>query len=741
METEYIEAPGVEISADDLVIEKAREAVRLINKLPFYALIGVNRLSSGAEVVAFQTEIEVGQRTVHDILPVERIAIIFPCADDVFPEVLALRTNFPKVPHLNLRLQEKPRSLCLYQEKYSEVKLRWTTVEFLERIRQWLSLTAKGELHVADQPLEPFVISSYNLVIPHNLLQKVATERNLLLVRGVQCDDERITLIAQRLEETQLLGGEVPYVAILVNTSPVVHGVINNQPQRLSELHKLLSLAGTDLLAVFRKTLPELRNDGKWKLLKANLVLIVSIPKLRDQGTEPENSELWAFLMPHPVEEIGIDIGIWTKFNNTLASLEIAPDMTKNGSNTSIRLVNPIKTLSIEAASISSGISDQIKKKYLLAGVGALGSQLFMHLMRMGVGTWVVVDDDCLLPHNVARHALDGRFVGWAKAEALSAIGNSCLDEKDYIRFITADIISPGKSKEALDTAYKESDVIIDATTSVPAARHLACDVDSVARRISVFINPVGSDSVILVEDAARKFPLDFLEMQYYRFLLETPEFHDHLQRHDGPVRYGRSCRDISFVLSQEMVGLHSAICARGIRHSLVSGDANISLWHCDDECLVSKYSVKPHEVFTCSFDNWTLLYDSFLLDKIGKARKEKLPKETGGVLLGTFDLQRKIVYAVDTILSPPDSEEWPTVYIRGCTGLKAEVDKVRKITTGMLDYVGEWHSHPGYSTSPSRDDLLAFGWLAEIMDICGEPALMLIAGEGNYSWYVGRMS
>lgn len=737
---EYFQAPGVEISADDLVVEKAREAARLVNKLPFYALIGANRLSSGDEVVVFQTEVEVGQRTVHHILPIERIAVIFPCADDVFPEVLALRNDFPKVPHLHLRPTEKPRSLCLYQEKYAEVKLRWTTVAFLERIRQWLSLTAKGELHAADQPLEPLFVSSYNIVLPHDLLQKTAEERNLLLVRRVQCDDKRFTLIAQRLEETQPLRGEVPYAAIVVNTSPVVHGVINNQPQTLSELHKLLSSADTDLLAIFRKTLPELKNDAKWKLLKANLVLIVSIPKRRAQGIEPENGELWAFLIPHPVEEIGMDIGIWTRFNNTLASIEIAPDMTKNGSNTTIILVNPIKTLSAEAASISSGIPYQVKKKYLLAGGGALGSQLFMNLIRMGVGTWVVVDEDCLLPHNVARHALDGGFVGCAKAEALSEIGNRCLDEKDYIEFIIADIMNPGKNKEALDAAYKESDIIVDATTSIPVARHLACDVDSAARRISVFMNPVGNDSVMLVEDAARQFPLDSLEMQYYRFLLDSPEFHDHLQRHEGPIRYGRSCRDVSFVLPQEMVGLHSAICARGLRQSLASNDAKILLWRSDNECSVVKHSVKPHEVFRRSFDNWTLFYDSFLIEKIGKARKEKLPKETGGVLLGTFDLQRKIVYAFDTILSPPDSEEWPTVYIRGCTGLKAEVDKVKKITVGMLDYVGEWHSHPGYSTRPSRDDLLAFGWLAEIMDICGEPALMLIAGEGNCSWYVGKM-
>jgi len=414
--------------------------------------------------------------------------------------------------------------------------------------------------------------------------------------------------------------------------------------------------------------------------------------------------------------------------------------MTKNGSNIKVILVNPQKTLSRELASLISGLPNQIKKRFLIVGVGALGSQLLMHLIRGGVGVWVVVDNDCLLPHNVSRHALDGNFVGCSKADALSLVGNNCLDEDDFIRSITADILTPGDKKEALDTAYKDAEIIIDATTSISAARYIACDVDSSARRISVFMNPIGNDSVILVEDSARKYPLDYLEMQYYRFLYNTPSVHDHLKRIETSIRYGRSCRDISFVLSQELVGLHSSICARGIRKALEANDAAITIWRVEDNSSVSKYSVTPSDVFIRSFGKWTLLFDSFLINKIQEARRTKLPNETGGVLLGTIDLQRKRVYAVDTILSPPDSKEWPTVYIRGCTGLRAEVEKVKDITMGMLDYVGEWHSHPGHSTNPSRDDLLAFEWLAEIMDVCEQPALMLIAGEGNNSFYLGKM-
>ena len=45
-------------------------------------------------------------------------------------------------------------------------------------------------------------------------------------------------------------------------------------------------------------------------------------------------------------------------------------------------------------------------------GAGALGSQVIITLARSGFGNWTIVDEDDLLPHNLARHALNGFYVG-----------------------------------------------------------------------------------------------------------------------------------------------------------------------------------------------------------------------------------------------------------------------------------------------------------------------------------------
>jgi hypothetical protein len=106
------------------------------------------------------------------------------------------------------------------------------------------------------------------------------------------------------------------------------------------------------------------------------------------------------------------------------------------------------------------------------------------------------------------------------------------------------------------------------------------------------------------------------------------------------------------------------------------------------------------------------------------------------------LDLEHKIAYIVDTIPSPPDSEEWPTLYIRGCRGLSAKVKEIGKKTDGALQYVGEWHSHPaGSTTSPSTDDKKVFEWLTTEMSRDGLPALMMIVGDdGRFSLFIGTM-
>jgi proteasome lid subunit RPN8/RPN11 len=191
-------------------------------------------------------------------------------------------------------------------------------------------------------------------------------------------------------------------------------------------------------------------------------------------------------------------------------------------------------------------------------------------------------------------------------------------------------------------------------------------------------------------------------------------------------------------------VALHGAIGAQAVRLVRRQKEAFAKIWRADIEtCAVTTVDIPLFPARRAAIAGWNIVIDAWILQRLAELRSGGLPNETGGVLLGTYDLPRKTVYVVDTIPSPPDSEEWPTLYIRGCQGLLEKITETTAQTAGQLEYVGEWHSHPdGFSCCPSADDFKVFSWMTDHMSVVGLPALMAIAGEGSASlWFLGQMA
>lgn len=225
--------------------------------------------------------------------------------------------------------------------------------------------------------------------------------------------------------------------------------------------------------------------------------------------------------------------------------------------------------------------------------------------------------------------------------------------------------------------------------------------------------------------------------------MLHHEKLRDSLRLPPTRIRYGQSCRDVSVELPQALAALHGGIATLALQQALSSNSAQIRIWRADTDSLgVTAVEIPPATVKQVRVGDWTIVTDTWLLERLATLRMAKLPCETGGVLLGTFDLVRRIVYIVDTIPSPPDSQEWPVLYIRGCVGLSEKVRKVEESTMGQIHYVGEWHSHPeGHSCLPSSEDATVFAWLVERMDEDGLQAVMLIAGDnGLVVPFLGRM-
>lgn len=740
MDETYLPVPGNMADPALLTIPRARELAGVLAAgLPFVTLLECRR-DGDDDVIVVELEIEVGQKVATDIRRFEWIAIRFSKDEDVLPDTLALRADFPLVPHLNLRREEFPRCLCLYEGHPAELLLGWTPRKHIERIREWLARTAKQVLHSDDQPLEPLLIGPlWNLVIPSDLFTGDITQ-SALSVSALEGADGRPVLIAEHEKKDEPLAareGKLRCVAIALLGEPQPHGIIRSQPQNLFELHEFLAAAKINLLSRLRDQLKLWRDDIQ--AVASRLIVIVGLPKTRREEAEAETMDFWAFVTGAEVREVGRELGLWTIEGKHLP-VNIVTDDTKRGETVEIALLNPQTAFSRSRAATLNGFPEAVTAKVMGVGMGALGSQVFMNLLRGGFGEWTIVDNDHLLPHNLARHQLSGWALGHPKVLTLAYSANGTIEGKEVATPIIADVLKSA-TLEPLTKALGEADLIFDFSASVPVARHLARGVESGARRVSLFLNPAGSDLVLLAEDEKRAVRLDCLEMQYYRLLATEESLQGHLAAAPH-FRYGASCRDVSSTIPQHLVALHAAVGSKAMRDAAAADGPRISVWRSDPEDMtVKRLTFDPLPMIEIRNEGWTLCTDEGVISKVMRLRAEKLPKETGGILIGTFDMKRKIVYVADAEASPRNSREEPTLYIRGSEGMTARLAQIETATAGNLEYVGEWHSHPaGHDCRPSDFDLRLFGWLVDLMSIDGRPALMLIAGDPGTAWFLGRM-
>jgi integrative and conjugative element protein (TIGR02256 family) len=741
----YFSAPGEIVGTEALVLSRSSELAEfLATGTHRNARLVETRLSSGAdraETIVMEVDVEVGQVPVRDVRPTERVAVTFSESDRSWPEVLALRLDFPRdVPHLFPRSEDQACSLCLYEDSFQELKLRWTAVKLVERIRFWLRETSRSTLHGSDQPLEPLLVGGCgSLVLPTDLFSASPSVPERLSVLCFSHGLERNVNVYVATRSQGPSGAKVgDFAATIFVAEPRSQSALRFAPGNLLELDQVSCGAGLDLIAGLRTRLLDWQRDPH--LLQSRLILVVAFPKTRSVGSSVEASDIWAFATNESLGRIGEVLSLWQTTGGIVGGLVGVQLDKKKAAEIALSPLNPCFALSRTLAAAANGVVPDTKRITAI-GVGALGSQIVGILIRAGFGQWNFLDEDTFLPHNVARHELPHSVVGWPKATAMAQWANTILAEPTADAGIVANVLDPGRETDAVRNALGSSDVIADFSASQAVARHLARDCERRGRCVSAFMNPNGTDVVVLAEDSLGEVRIDVVEMQYYRMLLENPELEEHFRVPEGRVRTARSCRDVSTILPGDVVALHAAVASRGFRVAVGEDEASIRIWASDTEFNTRMFHKTPARVVERSIGNFRLVTDEYVLTAVQRQRQAKLPRETGGVLLGAWDLSRKIVYIVATIASPEDSEEYATGYIRGCRGLEPAVSRAETRTGGQLQYLGEWHSHPdGYSADPSDDDRELFAWLRGYRNQDGFPPVMLIVAERETQWFVGSI-
>lgn len=693
---------------------------------------------SKLELLVVDLDVSLGQRKlINAVLETERIGVVYK--DGTVPSVFPVRAGFPlELPHLNIAFGDVPPSFCLFDLPAEEVLRILSPVMLVERTRWWLRETAHGRLHGDDQPLDPlFGGVSRTVILP----KRSAELQNKSLIGFRRSNSDSFPILVEAPNTSQRFGlspGDPRFSCIVVETAPVLHGRLRSMPASLGELLSAYAERGIDLVPSLRSHFRQwLGNNADLELFESRCLLIIATPIERTPGLVDAVAAK-GFFTECVAKTVAEAIGAVWQAGGELAQplTEAAPDIVA------------LDAIALEPAHIqmpferrlaqeASGYSVQEPPiKILQIGAGALGSQICLTAARGGIGQWVIVDPDHLLPHNLARHALSISEVGMLKAEAIaseivSLLGSdAAVGRGEEIQTICAD-----------DNFASEFDLIIDASASVPVARWLARHNKFTAPVVSAFVSPTGDDLVLLREGDCREPKLDHLEMDYYWHLVCERELAHHLKVGDTIMPSG-GCRRPSLKISQSRI---SAAAAEAVE-SIFAGNAKQVPSSIE---VYQKTSVgtkrfawlgSPYEEI--ELDGWQIAISKNVLDGIRNARLAAGQLETGGILVGAWDRSLRKGWIVAHQDPPPDSEHSHTGFVRGSVGVYRSLAAIEQATAANLGYVGEWHTHPpGHTSLASSDDALLMRWIGNEVQYNDVPALMMIGGEneiGVYSRVVG---
>jgi hypothetical protein len=690
------------------------------------------------ELVILDLQTGAPQRPFYPVRHHERVGVLFTQAE-ARPLVTMLREDFPDTEHQMLVPEGWPATICTDDRLWAEARLTWTPAELIERILSWFRRAGRGELQDARQPLDPIFIGSHlSFYIARSVLDG-GSEQNLV-ARHDPADRTilRVSVATRGIptgswEPLSIVGYKVPAAAMKR---------LRYAPGNLASVATMLGERGIDLFDDLTALLGVWLAEGPsaaWRI-NGRFVVIVEMPIVSPRGEQRDGLDHRAFITAQSAGDIAVALGLAARASGDLSKVGYVKLIRASGPDQAalVAIQTQVAEVHLEFesdfAARLAGRNEPDLRKAVLVGAGAIGSHVADYLAREGRFLWTIVDDDHLLPHNLARHTALNTQVAQLKANIVADRINATLMGPPHAAAIAANLFAAEPDGAAIGNALREADLIIDASASIVAARHLS-DLAVAGRRASVFFNPIGTAAALLAEPAGRTLTLRDLEAQYYGLLLRKPGLSEHLGREAEMIAYTGACRAITNRIPQSRAAILSGLAALGLS-AVVDGAAGaISVWTLAADGSVATETVAPEPVIRFRSEAWEIAMDTGLLSRIQQMREARVQAETGGVLFGLVDIPAKRIHLVDASPAPPDSIERRDEFIRGMSGVDDLIESVRRRTAGQVRYVGEWHSHPPRASArPSAIDGQQIDWLATLMGLDSMPALMLIAAEHETS-------
>lgn len=429
------------------------------------------------------------------------------------PRAFSDRLDFPKrkLAHLYVSKEGKPAPFCLTRgnidEWFAEKEIR----DYIFQIKSWLCDAASGELASDNNQYEPLRLEGYygSYVYKYKELadyvntQHTKKKYAIGLFYEVQAFDKNAPI------SLKLLG--------IIDSSGDVSSILKKYQEYKDEnnIKKIMLglICWDEKLSVNGEYLVDLPSNYQELINFCNTLDIDINPTIRSfLVIKPEKNYLPLIVaIKRSNSIIGYNSDI--EFVNFIVfvSKEEAEKKVPNA-NSLVIFQEHIEPLSLEKAKEVSGTKNDLGK-LVVAGCGALGSKIIMHLIRAGHANMILFDDDDFSAHNLARHSLFPQQVGKNKAIAIKDVAGEFYkfdDLKDVIPI-------PIKAESLVEMFLNDANWFLDFTASKSFFNHQIKNIKETSANIckgTMLDN--GNLGVLFIEGKNRSPRLDDLLVLTY---------------------------------------------------------------------------------------------------------------------------------------------------------------------------------------------------------------------------------
>lgn len=627
------------------------------------------------------------------------------CDINVYPD----RINFPfnNYPHINFAVGKLPPSLCLTKESFVNWYAEHSFGELIILIHQWFEDALNGNLIKTKNGdfYEPFRTDNLDIVmlkipVEDSFIERIEKSDSICYT----IDSHGNNLYSRECFSDKSLNQDIG-VLLFRPCNIICSTWFIEQPKTLGALLKFAS-------------------DNEFFIDKQK---IASYINTNGQGSK---NIFFQFAFVRPINVLGKD----SKVDYLTFCTSLEGYVAENIDST----VYGVEMIDFATPKLANYISNTeinvADKNILILGCGAIGSKLIYHLYRSGICNLTICDNDHFLSHNVCRHALSRYGLMDSKVKLVKKeLDAMFLKNTKQVVAVEEDII---QWLPKVDIA--NYDIIIDATASASVFRL----VDKISLGTSIPIvhfalSDAGNIGHVYVNTNRESILSDYY-MHLVHESIDNDDISNWLKRNTKHsldiVRIGEGCHSNTTRLGDEIVSTHTGIAASVIKGVLSKKNGNTAYLsyvniEYEGQVFTESYRIPAFINIKCSNnDEWQVRIPKSLLNEIQLEAKLAGKKEVGGYLMGNIDVKHKIIYLLHQF-KPADSKQKISKLHLGIKGWREEYLRVKSRSSGVLDYIGDWHSHPSGSLDMSVTDILT-NYAIKTSEIPSEYGICLIANS-----------